>query len=91
MAMDDPRLALPCELYRLLSDAFGFLRRHRSTIGAAHKEEHNAKVCARTGDEKLIPAIHRAVATLGCAGRGKWRAPESASFGDQYRYANVFA
>ena len=87
MAMDDLRLALPCELYRLLSDAFGFLRRHRSTVGAAHREKHNAKACARIGDERLIPAIHRAVATLGCAGRGKWRVPDRASFGDQYRYA----
>ena len=42
MAMDDPRLALPCELCRLLSGAFGFLRRHRSTIGAAHTEKHSA-------------------------------------------------
>ena len=42
MAVDDPRLALPCELCRLLSGAFGFLRRHRSTIGAAHTEEHSA-------------------------------------------------
>jgi hypothetical protein len=87
MAMDDLRLALPCELYRLLSDALGFLRRHRSTVGAAHREKHNAKACARIGDERLIPAIHRAVATLGCAGRGKWRVPDRASFGDQYRYA----
>ena len=42
MAVDDPRLASPCELCRLLSGAFGFLRRHRSTIGAAHTEEHSA-------------------------------------------------
>ena len=55
MAMDDPRLALPCELYRLLSDAFGFLRRHRSTIGAAHREEHNARAAARIGNESLSP------------------------------------
>ena len=57
MAVDDPRLALPCELCRLLSGAFGFLRRHRSTIGAAHTEEHSAQRPAATGGRKRLSTL----------------------------------
>src|SRR4029077_8736700 len=57
MAVDDPRLALPCELCRLLSGAFGFLRRHRSTIGAAHTEEHSAQRPAGAGGRKRLSTL----------------------------------
>ncbi len=76
MAMDDPRLALPCELYRLLSDAFGFLRRHRSTIGAAHREEHNARAAHASERRSLSPLSTGRLAAAGCQAAANWRIEE---------------